>query len=325
MSSHPTSSHARDLPFPANVRLWRSRDGIQRIGLRLVAERKRRRAERLAAAAAASEGGGEGEGEGKEGGSAAARDDDGEPVDLLELMLAAADVEEREAGGQGRGDVKAVGLSNQDLLDEISTFLLAGHETTANTVGWAMMLLAQHPAWQDRAREEVSSVVVQRGGAAGGAQEGEARLAFEDMGYLKVLGAIINETLRLYPAAGGVVRHAVKAVKLSDKLTVPAGCDVAVSITAIHRLKEFWGEDASEFKPERFMGGGTPGGGTYMPFTIGPRTCIGQNFAVVEAKTILAMLLQHFRWELSPDFRLHPEMLLTVKNKHGLPMILHCI
>ena len=318
ISLHLTSCHPRDLPFPANRRLWRSRDGIQRIGLRLVAERKRKRAERLAAAM-----GGEGEGEVKEGGGATPTDDS-EPVDLLELMLAAADVEEREAGGRGAADVKAVGLSNQDLLDEISTFLLAGHETTANTVGWAMMLLAQHPEWQEKAREEVARVVEQRGTAAG-VQDGKVRMAFEHLGDLKVLGAIINETLRLYPAAGTVVRHAVKTVKLSDKLTIPAGCDVALSILAIHRLKEYWGEDAGEFKPERFMGGGTPGGGAYMPFTIGPRTCIGQNFAIVEAKTILAMLLQHFRWELSPDFRLHPEMLLTVKNKHGLPMILHCI
>lgn len=235
-------------------------------------------------------------------------------MDLLELMLEATEAAETEAGGRA-----GAGLSNQELLDECSTFLLAGHETTSNTVAWALMLLAQHPQWQERAREEARGVLREQG-----AKEGR-HFPFEKLSELKLLGAILSETLRLFPAAAALVRTAARTVKLSEALTVPKGCDVAPMISWMQRRKDVWGEDANEFRPTRFLEASSPGGGTFIPFALGPRVCIGQNFAIIEAKTILAMLLLNFRWELAPNFCLLAEQLLTQKNKGGMPLSMELI
>ncbi|GJP39063.1 hypothetical protein CLOM_g23452 [Closterium sp. NIES-68] len=249
-----------------------------------------------------------------------AADDEG-ATDLLELMLNATDEESDAAagGGGGAGVVKSAphppAMSDQQLMDECLTFLLAGHETTSNLLTWTVLLLSQHATWQQRAREEARQVL----GADG------AGLTMEKAAELKTITMILNESLRLYPPAPVVARLCATRAKLSETLSIPAGCGVTVPIGAMHRRKELWGEDANEFKPERFENGINKAAThplAFIPFSVGPRTCIGQNFAVLEAKAILSLLLLKFSWRVAPSYRHYPEQLLTLKTKYGMPAVL---
>ena len=228
-------------------------------------------------------------------------------VDLLGLMMAATE----------DGSGKEASMSDQQLMDECVTFLVAGHETTSNLLSWTMVLLSQHPEWQEKAREEVQQVL---GSYVRG--DNMQELDFDKLNELKVVGMILNETLRLYPPAYAVSRSCVKTTKLSDNLTLPAGSGVILPIGVLHRRKELWGEDADEFKPQRFENGTTGFGGAFVPFSLGPRVCIGQNFAVAEAKVILSMLLFNFSWELASTYRHHPEINLTLRCRHGVPLLM---
>ena len=145
--------------------------------------------------------------------------------------------------------------------------------------------------------------------------------SLESINRLKVLPMVMNESMRLFSPVYFVARYNPRPVRVSPSLVVPAGVHVAMPIGLLHRRKDLWGEDAEEFRPERFAGEGVPPG-AFVPFTLGPRFCIGQNLALAEAKTILALLLLHFEVELAPSFRLHPELGFNTRNKNGIPILL---
>eukprot|EP00271_Cylindrocystis_brebissonii_P015793 TRINITY_DN3880_c0_g1_i1.p1 TRINITY_DN3880_c0_g1~~TRINITY_DN3880_c0_g1_i1.p1 ORF type:complete len:377 (+),score=63.17 TRINITY_DN3880_c0_g1_i1:503-1633(+) len=235
-------------------------------------------------------------------------------VDLLELMLQAmgGGGDKENGKGHGNGGVIPAVLSNQELMDECVTFLIAGHETTSNLLTWTVFLLSQHPEWQEKARKEVLTVC------------SHAPPAYEHMTQLKLVTKILNETLRLYPPAAAISRACLVSTKVDDNLTIPKGCDVVVPITFIHRLEAFWGSDAHVFNPERFNEGENKAARqiAFIPFGSGPRNCIGQSFAVLEARVILAILLQKVQWRLAPGYRHEPHLTLTTQPKFGMPIIL---
>ncbi|KAM2063261.1 hypothetical protein ACFX16_026831 [Malus domestica] len=150
---------------------------------------------------------------------------------------------------------------------------------------------------------------------------------FEAISHLKIVTMILNEVLRLYPPAIAGYQHTYKETKIGD-IIVPAGVDITLPTLLIHHDPSLWGDDAGEFKPERFSGVSKAKKDhqqALFPFGWGPRTCIGQNFAIMEAKVALAMLLQHFSFELSPSYTRAPYTVTILQPQHGALITLHQI
>ena len=136
---------------------------------------------------------------------------------------------------------------------------------------------------------------------------------------------ILHEVLRLYPPVPLVIRRVNKDTKLGE-LSLPAGALLSFQIISIQQDKELWGEDAEEFRPDRFSEGiskATKGNYAFFPFGWGPRICIGEKFAMTEVKIALSMILQRFSWELSPSYIHSPINVLILRPQHGAPIILH--
>lgn len=198
------------------------------------------------------------------------------------------------------------------IVDNCKTMYFAGHETTATTAAWSLMLLAAYPDWQARARVEVLEVCGGRIPAA------------DDLRNMKVLTMIIQETLRLYPPAVFVARAALQDARLKD-IQVPKGLDIQIPVPLLHQNPDFWGPDAHRFNPERFANGtgaACKAQHAYMPFGFGARVCLGQYFAMVELKVILSLMLSKFSFSLSPAYRHSPAIRLVIQPEHGVKLLL---
>ena len=140
------------------------------------------------------------------------------------------------------------------------------------------------------------------------------------------IGMIINETLRLYPPAFHILRKVQKEVKLG-KFIVPGNLDITIPVIAVHHDPQIWGEDAHLFKPERFAEGVAKATNNnvaaFIPFGLGPRTCVGLNYAITEAKIALSMILQRYKFTPSPTYVHSPVAIITINPQHGLQVLVH--
>ncbi|KAL9145717.1 hypothetical protein ABFS82_13G061800 [Erythranthe guttata] len=210
------------------------------------------------------------------------------------------------------GSKKNMGMTIEEVINECKLFYFAGSESTSGLLMWTMVMLSKNQEWQARAREEVLQIF------------GNKEPTFDGLNRLKIVTMILNEVLRLYSPAPLISRAPAKAVKLGN-INLPVGVDLLLLIGLVHHDPKIWGDDANEFNPERFsegISGATKGQFSFLPFSLGPRICIGLQFAMTEAKLAVSMMLQRFAFELSPSYLHAPFPILTLQPQYGAPLIL---
>ncbi len=194
------------------------------------------------------------------------------------------------------------GLSDSELRNETITFLLAGHETTANALAWTFYLLSQNPDVERQLRVELSTVLSGRSPTV----EDLPRLTFTTM--------VIQEAMRLYPPIWAIERRAI-ADDVIEGFHIPADSSVVISPYVLHRNEKFW-PDAERFDPTRFIIRPR----AYIPFGSGPRFCIGNEFAMMEARLIVPMVMQACHLELAAGYAVELQPSITLRPKNGLRM-----
>jgi cytochrome P450 len=221
----------------------------------------------------------------------AKQDGRGPADDLLDYMLAAQDPE------TGRR------MSPADLVNNMQFFIVAGHETTALAISWALYLLANSPREQERAREEARAALQGRVATA------------SDLAAMPFINQVLEESMRLYPPVGLLARHVVAKDELCGR-TVRANDILFLPIWALHRHESWW-ERPDHFDPERFRPGLNRDRYQYLPFGAGPRICVGANFAMMQANIILSNLIQNFRFTQARPLP-EPVMTMTVRPQPGI-------
>ncbi|NXX88409.1 CP4B1 protein, partial [Centropus bengalensis] len=205
-------------------------------------------------------------------------------------------------------DANGVGLSDEDLRAEVDTFMFAGHDTTASGISWLLYCLSLYPEYQQRCREEIQGILGDRD-----------TIEWEDLGKMTFTTMCIKESLRLFPPAPSVSRYLSKPVTFPDGRSLPAGCQVALNIFAIHRNRDVWDKpevyDPMRFSPEKSAHRHSH---AFLPFSAGSRNCIGQQFAMNEMKVALALTL--LRFEVSPNPSKPPSLTsqIILRSRNGI-------
>ncbi len=216
------------------------------------------------------------------------------PDDLATKIMTTADPETGER------------FTTAEMVDQVAIFFLAGHETSASALAWALYLLALYPEWQDKVATEAAEVM------------GERAPEFADMGRLRVARDVFRETLRLYPPVPMMVREATCPERFRGR-DVPPGAQVVLSPWHLHRHERLW-ERPDEFDPARFAAanGRDCLRRAYIPFSAGSRVCTGAGFAMIEGPLLLAMLVRAFRLAPVEGRPAMPVAHLTVRGRDGI-------
>lgn len=215
-------------------------------------------------------------------------------TDILSLLVAARD----EKGQPMRDD---------ELLDEMFTLLMAGHETTATSLAWVFWHLGHHPAVVEKLRAELARII------------GPDTLDARHLPQLEYLDAVIKESMRLTPVATLVARRLHVPARIGG-LALPAGTSVGANIYLTHRRPDVW-RDPERFDPERFLGV-RPSPYTFFPFGGGVRRCLGAAMATYEMKTVLAEVLTRVDLRIAPGYRMRPTLrAVTIAPSRGMPVV----
>ncbi|XP_030250032.1 cytochrome P450 4T8 isoform X2 [Sparus aurata] len=216
-------------------------------------------------------------------------------LDFLDILLLARDENQQ-------------GLSDEDIRAEVDTFMFEGHDTTASGLSFILYSLACHPEHQKMCREEIMQAL-----------EGKDTMEWEDLSKIPYTTMCIKESLRLYPPVPGMNRKTTKPITFFDGRTLPAGSFVGTSVYGIHRNAAVW-ENPDVFDPLRFLPENTSRRSphAFVPFSAGPRNCIGQNFAMNELKVATALTLK--KYELIEDPTCKPKIIprLVLRSLNGI-------
>ncbi|KAM4806359.1 cytochrome P450 4B1 [Urocitellus parryii] len=220
-------------------------------------------------------------------------------LDFLDILLEAQ-------------DENGLRLSEADIRAEVNTFMFEGHDTTTSGISWFLYCMALYPEHQQRCREEVREILGDKDS-----------FQWDDLGKMTYLTMCIKESFRLYPPVPQVYRQLSKPVNFVDGRSLPAGSLISLHIYALHRNSTVW-PDPEVFDPLRFspenMTGRHPF--AYIPFSAGPRNCIGQQFAMNEIKVVTALCLHRFEFSLDPS-RLPIKLpQLVLRSKNGIHLYL---
>lgn len=221
-----------------------------------------------------------------------------EGEDLLSMLM---QVQDADDGSR---------MTDNQLRDEVATLMLAGHETTANTLSWTWMLLAQHPEVRAKLSAELKTVL-----------NGHAPTVAA-LPQLLYTHKVITEAMRLYPPVTDITREAARDCEIGGYL-IPKGTTLIASQWVMHRNPRYF-TNPKAFIPERWAGDlekRLPRG-VYFPFGDGPRICIGKSFALMEAVLLLATIAQGFQLELVPDQTIKLQPSITLRPKHGIQVVL---
>ncbi|KAG8532742.1 uncharacterized protein KY384_002619 [Bacidia gigantensis] len=208
------------------------------------------------------------------------------------------------------------GFTDEELVNQLMTFLVAGHETTATAMTWGLYLLCQNPSIQTRLREEIRATIP--------SIEAGEKMTPQTLESCSYLHACCNEILRLYAPLPLTVREAVRDTTIMGQ-PIAKGTKVFTCVWAINTSTKLWGPDAASFNPDRWMGAGRAGNGgadsnySYMTFLHGPRSCIGQAFAKAEFACLLAALVGRFEFELvDKEMEIRIKGGITARPRDGL-------
>jgi cytochrome P450 len=217
--------------------------------------------------------------------------------DLLSRLLASVSLEPDPRARRRR------------LRDELVTLLLAGHETTASTLGWTWYLVTRHPDVYQRLHAEATEAL------------GDRLPDHEDLARLTYTTRVVEEAIRLYPPVWMLTRRAVAADDIGGYY-VPAGADVLICPYVLHRHPGFW-DSPDTFDPDRFRPAPTANRPryAYIPFGAGPRFCVGSNLGLMEAVLVVAMIAREFRLSRPTGRPVMPEPMLSLRLRGGLPMV----
>jgi cytochrome P450 len=224
------------------------------------------------------------------------RRDPGDYADLLSMLMSARDEDTGEA------------MTDEQLRVEVTTFLLAGQETTSLVLTWTWYLLSQHTQVRQRLEQEIDAVL------------GGRPPEYGDLVNLPYLRMVVDESMRLYPPAWGFSRQAMADDELGG-FRLPRGWLAFVIPYVLHRLPAFW-QDPERFDPERFLPERSADRPkfVYIPFGAGPRQCIGNQFALLETQLSLATFAQSYRLHLLPGHKVDSWPLITLRPRYGMPM-----
>ncbi|KAH9496506.1 hypothetical protein Btru_043205 [Bulinus truncatus] len=214
--------------------------------------------------------------------------------DFLDILLTA-----RDDDGQG--------LTSLEIRNEVDTFLFEGHDTTASGMTWTLFALAGHPEYQERVYEEVQEVL-----------QGREYIEWSDLPKLEFTTMCIKEALRLHTAVPFIERRLTEDIQINGH-TIPAGTRTAIHIWILHHNPHLW-EDPLEYKPERFHPDkqNSMDPFQFVPFSAGPRNCIGQNFAMNEMKTTISRVIRKFKLTLDPERKTRRCASITMKAEDGV-------
>jgi cytochrome P450 len=218
--------------------------------------------------------------------------------DLLSMLLSASEE------GTGRG------MTDEQLRDEVMTIFVAGHETTANAMAWLLYLVSQHPEVEAKLIEEIDTHWPAEG------------LNSQNLFAFTYVRQIIDESLRVYPTIWSVGRRCTEADTLGG-YDIPVGMNMVVPIFHFHWSERYWREP-QRFDPSRFTAENRPPADSmiYFPFGAGPRSCVGNHFALQELMIMTVLFHRHFRFRVAHEFKVEPDPLITLRPRNGLKMIL---